>query len=255
MANTYIIDTKYQGFKTISSDYILTPADHLQWLRVDTSVDDVNITIPQSNPGSPFFPGWNCTLENTSNGFVNIVSAGGVTFEAPANTIEDINRAAQIFHTNVVDTWVGQGYLGPNDLTSLIGVTTTAPPPEDYNALAFSFQSQQWIARRFPRYFLRDVITQDYTLIDSDHRNLLIVDTTTGPVDIIQNNGVLTPGFDCEVVNVGAGIVHFVGAGNIISESGSPALNALVGAWQRGRIHHQNLENYYLMGDWFPLGD
>lgn len=255
MANTFISDTKYQGFRTETEDFTLQPSDHLQWIRVNTDTEDIDITIPDSNPSNFFYPGWNCTIENTGTGFINLISGVGVTLEAPATTIEDVNRSAQLIHTSTPNLWVAQGYLGANDLTSLTGVTVNAPDPDDYNVLAYEDQTSQWRPLVVPRFFSRGTIVSDYTLVDTDHKNLLIFDTTGGPIDLIQNNSTLTPGFDVEVINIGTGILHFTGAGNITSQSGSGTANALIGAWSRGRIYHQSIENYFLIGDWFAIGD
>lgn len=247
MSNNYKVDSKAVVFEVRANDFTLARSDYLKWLKIDTNTQDITVTLPASTTVDFFKEGWNCTLENIGTGTIFIVPGTGASFVAPAATVDDQYRSAQVIYDSG-NTWRGQGYLGPNDLTSLTGVTANAPFPSDYNALAYDGNTNQWIPRNFPRFLETSTITGTHNLADSDHRRLYLVDTSGGPVTINQNLG-LQHGLDVDFVNIGTGVVTLTAAGNVTSEGGASAFS-LSGMWSRGKIYHQSVENYFLLGDW-----
>lgn len=243
MANIYTVDKKHFKYKLITSSDLtegVFPLDDSlfgQWLKVDTTNQDINLYLPDS-----VYRGFSCIVENVGENKVNYVTPNNLTLKTDEEPYTDIRyRSVELNFDKENSEWRVQGYIGIDNINAIYDVKTNQDgAPEDGNTLTFDEETGFWKAAPNPLFLTKrdEVITTDFELDNRDHGSFIVIDTKNNPVSVTIPLG-LKAGFHIKLYNISNGALSIVPAGNLTG----PYLTG--GPFSLLEVHHLKDDNYY----------
>jgi hypothetical protein len=163
---------------TVGGTYVLTQEDYAYWLKVDTSLGQINLSLP-----SDLQSGYYNIVENVGPYYVMFVTDAGQTLQATHNYIGVTNCTGHVFYEGD-NMWRLQGALGNLDSSSLTDVVIPVGARQDrsvmtYNQTVDKIILSSGVPRRFHRFEYNN-----YTTANNDFGYVLLFDSTSAGSDI-----------------------------------------------------------------------